>query len=86
MREKSNMDCIFWKDGCTVYQARPLQCRSFPFWDSVLASPKAWEATGKECPGVNSGELHDREEIAGFLRQMEEEVVIERDMLRFGGR
>ncbi|MCL2127385.1 MAG: YkgJ family cysteine cluster protein, partial [Treponema sp.] len=44
LREKSNFDCIFWGDseksaasdegggregGCTVYSARPLQCRSF---------------------------------------------------------
>jgi Fe-S-cluster containining protein len=29
--EKSNFDCIFWDQGCTIYQARPDQCRSYPF-------------------------------------------------------
>ena len=79
LKEKSNFDCIFWKDGCTVYQARPLQCRTFPFWESVVVSPEAWEAVGKECPGINSGDLHDGKTIARFLRMMEEELVIERD-------
>jgi len=86
LREKSNFDCIFWKDGCTVYQVRPLQCRAFPFWDSVLCSPQAWEAAGIGCPGINSGELHDGQEIAHFLRMMDEELVIEREALHCGGR
>ena len=84
LREKSNYDCVFWKDECTVYQARPLQCRAFPFWDSVLSSPQAWETAGTGCPGINSGELHTGTEIAGFLRLLEEELVIERSL--FGGR
>src|SRR3990172_7081258 len=35
--EYANGDCVFF-DGasrkCTVYQARPLQCRTWPFWQS----------------------------------------------------
>ena len=84
LKEKSNFDCVFWNDGCTVYQVRPLQCRAFPFWDYVLSSPQAWEAAGTDCPGINNGELHSGEEIAGFLRLLEEDIVIERQ--RFGGR
>ena len=86
LKEKSNFDCIFWKDGCTVYEARPLQCRAYPFWDSVLCSPQAWEAAGEGCPGINSGDLRDGGEIAAFLRRMDEELVIERDTLSSGGR
>ena len=87
LREKPNLDCVFWDEGvsagangggCLVYGARPLQCRSFPFWDSTMCSKEAWERTGRECPGVNSGELRNREEIDGFLRRLEEEPVIER--------
>ena len=80
LKEKSNFDCIFWNDGCKVYGARPLQCRAFPFWDNVVCSPQAWEAAGRACPGMNKGELRAREEIERFLRQMEEELVIERRM------
>ena len=80
LKEKSNFDCIFWNAGCMVYNARPLQCRSFPFWDHVLCSPQTWEAAGKDCPGINNGLLHGREEIEGFISQMEQEPVIEREV------
>jgi len=78
LREKSNFDCIFWNAGCTVYDARPLQCRVFPFWDMVVASPEAWETAGRGCPGINTGELRAREEIERCLRLMGDELVIER--------
>jgi len=88
LKEKSNFDCIFWKDpaGCTVYRARPLQCRAFPFWDNVVCSPEAWKATGGACPGIDTGELRPREEIENFLRLMGEELIIERKVNIMGGR
>ncbi|MDR0504052.1 MAG: YkgJ family cysteine cluster protein [Treponema sp.] len=67
LKEKSNKDCIFWNDGCTVYHARPLQCRTFPFWESIVASRKSWQNTACECPGINSGETHTGEEIGQYL-------------------
>ena len=85
LKEKSNFDCIFWDNQCSVYQARPLQCRVFPFWDSTLSSVEAWKVAGLGCPGINSGELHPKETIEGFLRIMEEEPVIERNSLRWRG-
>jgi len=63
LKEKSNNDCILWDYGCTVYQARPIQCVTFPFWKSVIASEKCWEIAADDCPGMNSGELHTKEEI-----------------------
>lgn len=37
-------DCIFLQDGkfCQIYQARPAQCRTYPFWPSILRSPQTW--------------------------------------------
>jgi Fe-S-cluster containining protein len=58
LKEKLNYDCVFWDKGCTVYQQRPLQCRTFPFWDSILVSAAAWENAGRECPGIGRGKLH----------------------------
>ena len=88
LKEKSNFDCIFWDSkgntGCTVYNARPLQCRTYPFWDSVVCSEKAWNETGKNCPGINSGTLHEKEKIEDFVRQLDEEPVIERVIPRLG--
>ena len=67
LREKPNFDCIFWDSVCTVYNARPQQCRTFPFWKSVVNSREAWESTASGCPGMNSGKLHDIESIESCL-------------------
>jgi Fe-S-cluster containining protein len=76
LKEKSDYDCIFWKNGCTVYEARPLQCRAFPFWNSVLSSRKAWEAAGTGCPGMDCGAMHSREEIEACLERQEAETIV----------
>ena len=80
LREKSNFDCIFWDNACSVYESRPLQCRAFPFWDSTLSSAAAWEKTGESCPGINKGKLYPKEEIERLLRAVESEPVIEQEL------
>jgi len=56
--ELPNGDCTFY-DGtsrrCTVYAARPAQCRTWPFWVSNVRTPRAWEATCAACPGSGRG-------------------------------
>ena len=79
LKEKSNNDCILWDSGCTVYQARPLQCRTFPFWKSVLSSSGVWEATAGACPGMNTGRLYSIDEIEKKLLKQSEEPVIKRE-------
>ena len=78
LREKSNYDCIFWKDGCAVYDARPLQCRSYPFWRSVLTSADEWQRNAGECPGAGNGVLHSYQSIENWLARRQSEPVIER--------
>ena len=64
LTEKNNNDCIFWDNGgCTVYEQRPLQCKTYPFWSSALNSPEDWEALGRNCPGLNKGKLYTAKEI-----------------------
>ena len=60
LKEKSNKDCVLWNSGCTVYDDRPLQCVTFPFWNSILASKENWEAAASGCPGMNAGQLHSK--------------------------
>jgi len=48
---------------CQVYEARPRQCRTWPFWNSNLASPAAWRQTAEQCPGCNRGKLVALEKI-----------------------
>ena len=74
--ETPEHDCVFWDGGCTVYGARPLQCRTYPFWPAVLASPEDWEREGRDCPGIGRGELRTADEIAEALRARERDALI----------
>jgi len=78
LKEKPNNDCVFWNNGCTVYESRPLQCRSFPFWELIVADADMWERCAEDCPGMGKGVLHAFEEIEGFLEQGKAQVFIER--------
>lgn len=56
--EKKNIsggfDCIFLKNKkCEVYQARPKQCRSFPWWPEHLNSEESWKLAALDCEGIN---------------------------------
>jgi len=56
--EKFNYDCVFLtrdgrgKSGCRIYPVRPMQCRTWPFWDENLKAPNAWERASAKCPGM----------------------------------
>jgi hypothetical protein len=55
--DPKNYDCVFLKERrCTVYQARPRQCRTFPWWPDQLASPKAWKEAQGRCEGIGHPE------------------------------
>lgn len=57
-------DCMFLKNKrCSAYEARPTQCRTWPFWPEVM-TPKAWKGeVASFCPGVGKGKLWSKEEI-----------------------
>ncbi len=64
--EFPNGDCVFFdgeKRKCTVYEARPRQCRTWPFWHSNLKSPEDWQQTCEVCPGSGQGPLVPLERI-----------------------
>ncbi|WP_457595143.1 YkgJ family cysteine cluster protein [Hydrogenimonas sp.] len=56
LREKvvdGEYDCIFFDRRlrrCTVYPVRPMQCRTFPFWDYFKDHE---EELRNECPGIS---------------------------------
>ena len=73
LKEFPNGDCVFFNNetrGCEVYQARPRQCRTWPFWDSNLKSPETWEQTCEECPGSGKGKLHSLVQIESQRKQI----------------
>lgn len=52
--QNGDYDCIFLKDKkCQVYQARPRQCRTFPWWKENLASKESWQLAAEDCEGIN---------------------------------
>lgn len=69
--ELANGDCIFFDNQtrlCTVYEHRPTQCRTWPFWYSNICTPQAWQQTCSVCPGAGQGRLYTVDEV---LRQAE---------------
>lgn len=65
LREKPNYDCVFWSraHGCLVYEARPTQCRTWPFWRGNVATSEHWNEEAEHCPGMNHGRLYTLDEI-----------------------
>ncbi len=64
--EFDNGDCVLLDAEtrkCTVYEARPRQCRTWPFWDSTLKNEEAWQETCDVCPGSGKGKLYSLEQI-----------------------
>ncbi len=44
--------CFFFdteKNNCSIYEVRPSQCRTFPFWDRFKENRKDLE---QECPAI----------------------------------
>ncbi|MDZ4687923.1 MAG: YkgJ family cysteine cluster protein [Planctomycetaceae bacterium] len=66
LNEYANGDCTFF-DGrtrrCTIYPVRPVQCRTWPFWESNLESPEQWKRVQEVCPGAGRGDLIPLEEV-----------------------
>ena len=78
LKEKSNKDCILWDRGCLVYLARPVQCSTFPFWESVVASKQTWQTASAGCPGMNNGELHSQTAIGRYIKKRVSQSIIVR--------
>ena len=54
LESETTYDCVFLKDKqCSVYEARPTQCRTFPWWIYNLRDSHDWEEAGKRCEGIN---------------------------------
>lgn len=75
----AGFDCIFLdratipgKAVCAVYEDRPLQCRTWPFWKSNLTDERAWRRAARTCPGIGTGTRHH----PGFIRLTRDKVEI----------
>ena len=64
--ERANGDCLLFDPQtrkCTAYEARPRQCRTWPFWESNLRTPQTWQRTCEVCPGSGKGPVVPADKI-----------------------
>ncbi len=72
LQEVENFNCVMLEGGgCRIYDVRPVQCLTFPFWNQNLRTRRAWDAAAQSCRGMNEGELRALDEIER-LRDMRE--------------
>jgi Fe-S-cluster containining protein len=74
LTEFDNGDCTFFDPRtrrCRVYEARPLQCRTWPFWKSNIATPQVWQHTQSQCPGAGAGDFIPWEQVQALAAQVE---------------
>lgn len=68
LKEVGN-DCRFLSEKrCDVYEARPEQCRTWPFWPENMNARTWTKEVAAFCPGVGRGRLHTSEEIEKVLK------------------
>ena len=54
---------------CSVYEGRPEQCRTWPFWPENM-NPKTWnQEVVPFCKGIGKGRLYTSEEIMAQLKR-----------------
>jgi uncharacterized protein len=56
LKEKvPSYDCFFLENKkCSIYPVRPVQCRTYPFWPSLLAAKNNYQAGTQNCPGARA--------------------------------
>ena len=69
-KKSLNGKCLFLKNyKCTVYESRPSQCRTWPFWNENM-NAKTWnEDISVNCPGIGKGKKISSKLIKKFLKE-----------------
>src|SRR5438445_9078594 len=64
LKERDNGDCVMLEGKkCSVYAVKPVPCSTFPFWDEVVGTKEAWDATAAKCPGMGRGDVYSEGEV-----------------------
>lgn len=69
LAQRQNDDCAFYNSahGCVIYEYRPRQCHTWPFWKSNVSKPKNWAGTSLNCPGMNQGKHRTADQIMALI-------------------
>ena len=71
LKNKDGGCILLDKDGrkCSVYEVRPVQCRTYPFWPSAVVGKAEWSNEATRCEGINasSAKIHSLRDISRQL-------------------
>jgi uncharacterized protein len=57
LEQRPSGDCCFYKQGrCSIYESRPTQCRTFPFWPELVFNQEKMAEASQTCPGIGVGD------------------------------
>lgn len=72
LRERADGRCVLLEGSChcTVYSARPQQCRDYPDWPILRDDPAAFERAAAYCPGIQ--QLPDPEQLRSGMQALHE--------------
>lgn len=74
LRVPAEANCHFLLDGgCSIHEAKPTQCRIFPFWPEMVESRREWRKTARYCPGMGKGPLIQIDAARAQAREMREQ-------------
>lgn len=74
LTEYQNGDCTFFDPRtrhCKVYKSRPIQCRTWPFWNSHLKTEESWQRVCDVCPGAGTGTFFSLEQVEERARRID---------------
>ena len=71
-----NGDCQFLVNKrCSIYKARPTQCRTWPFWKENMKTKKWNNEIVKFCPGIGKGGIIKNKEIEKKIKEDEKNEI-----------
>ncbi len=74
LSKPADHDCHFLDgDGCAIHAAKPLQCRTFPYWPELVDRKRNWKRTAQYCPGIGQGSIVPIDEIRAAAQSCRDE-------------